>query len=617
MDTELQIVISAVDEASAAFEEIEDSLAGVSDAAATMVDATTASFNEFTAAIAQAATDAGVSETEILQQMQATGLGAQEVADEIVAANEEIDASNDLTKGSFMPVGIAAGIAFAAVESAISSSVSSAQSWDEESAIIAQTLKDTGSAIPLSQVQDYAQHVQSVTLLTQQQALQSEGLILSYQNLQPQYESLTMLSADLATKMSQTSGDMADNLPNATKILVNALEDPVAGINQLIRQGTVAFPAATVTMIENMAKVGDTAGADAIILDTLNRKVGGMAEAAAQAPGAGLTQLSNSLTSLGTQVGNDLLPDLDLLAKALLPIITNITNWANEHPKLTEAILAGVLAFTAFLAAATLIGIVIAAAGASVALAMVVISAAVAGFIALVLPNWKTFWDGFQDVVNVATQITAAVIEGALDLILAAVYLFSNLMTGTFNVMADIIKVTIDTAFNLITGVVTDQMKAIETTWQLGWNVVSTIATDVWAVIGNTVKTGVNDVISVINGFINALDAIHITLPSITIPGTKLSTPAVNLGFTIPDIPMLAAGGFVTQPTLALIGEAGPEAVIPLSSGMGAGGAAGGQQIVINIQGGIFPTDTSTITKIGNLLAKSVVASLRTRNYAS
>jgi hypothetical protein len=35
-------------------------------------------------------------------------------------------------------------------------------------------------------------------------------------------------------------------------------------------------------------------------------------------------------------------------------------------------------------------------------------------------------------------------------------------------------------------------------------------------------------------------------------------------GFAVPDIPMLAAGGIVTSPTLAMIGEAGPEAVIPL-----------------------------------------------------
>src|SRR5690606_4053361 len=37
-----------------------------------------------------------------------------------------------------------------------------------------------------------------------------------------------------------------------------------------------------------------------------------------------------------------------------------------------------------------------------------------------------------------------------------------------------------------------------------------------------------------------------------------------------PRIPALAAGGIVTRPTLALVGEAGPEAVVPLAgSGLG------------------------------------------------
>jgi gas vesicle protein len=36
-------------------------------------------------------------------------------------------------------------------------------------------------------------------------------------------------------------------------------------------------------------------------------------------------------------------------------------------------------------------------------------------------------------------------------------------------------------------------------------------------------------------------------------------------GFSVPQIPMLAEGGIVTGPTLAMIGEAGPEAVVPLS----------------------------------------------------
>jgi hypothetical protein len=57
-------------------------------------------------------------------------------------------------------------------------------------------------------------------------------------------------------------------------------------------------------------------------------------------------------------------------------------------------------------------------------------------------------------------------------------------------------------------------------------------------------------------------------------------------GFDMPDIPMLANGGIVTGPTLALIGEGnGPEAVIPLSR-MGEFGMGGGSSVTINVNGG-------------------------------
>jgi hypothetical protein len=52
----------------------------------------------------------------------------------------------------------------------------------------------------------------------------------------------------------------------------------------------------------------------------------------------------------------------------------------------------------------------------------------------------------------------------------------------------------------------------------------------------------------------------------------------------LPQIPQLAAGGIVTSPTLALIGESGPEAVVPLDRGMG-GGVGGGTTVNINFNG--------------------------------
>jgi hypothetical protein len=57
-------------------------------------------------------------------------------------------------------------------------------------------------------------------------------------------------------------------------------------------------------------------------------------------------------------------------------------------------------------------------------------------------------------------------------------------------------------------------------------------------------------------------------------------------GFSVPNIPMLAQGGIVTGPTLAMIGEAGPEAVVPLSRAGEFGMGGGGNTVTIHVNGG-------------------------------
>jgi hypothetical protein len=599
-DSELEIVITAVDEASAALAEVGDSFAELSEAAtaastetnesldsvATTVSATTgqvsAAMQAQQESFALAAEIATQSDQEIIDTMLELGVNAQTAASIVAQSNEEIAESSEeastVSTGSFTAIGVAAGIFFAAIYSGVSNAVSSAQEWDETSKVITQELKNIGSSIPLSQIQAYAQQIQSTTLFTQQQALSAEAVVLGFSNLAPHYQEITELSADLATKIQQFTGAATADMPNAMKILTNALNDPVAGMNQLIRQGGVEFPAATVTMIENLAKAGDTAGADAVILQALSTQVGGLADTAATAEGGVLTQLGNQLTAMGTTIGNILLPALDSMAKELEPIISEISTWATEHPKLTEAIIAGTAAFFALLAALAVVGIIVAAIGASFAGLAVIIAAAAALIVGVVVANW-----------NAVASTTETVWNG-----------ISTFLTTTWNWVKNLFSTS---------------LSDVQGMWNTSWTDMSNFLMNIWNTIQNTVKSGVNDVISAINGFINALDSIHINIPAITIPGTKIGTPAVNLGFNIPDIPMLAAGGIVLGPTLAMLGEAGPEAVVPLSSGMGSAG--GMQQIIVNINGGIFPADPSSVKQIGDLLAKAITQNLRVRNYQS
>jgi hypothetical protein len=89
-------------------------------------------------------------------------------------------------------------------------------------------------------------------------------------------------------------------------------------------------------------------------------------------------------------------------------------------------------------------------------------------------------------------------------------------------------------------------------------------------------KSIFNGIASVWN---NTIGKFSFTVPS-WVPGIG------GKGFSMPDIPMLANGGIVTGPTLAMIGEGrGPEAVIPLDR-MGEFGMGGGTTVNINVNGG-------------------------------
>ena len=99
---------------------------------------------------------------------------------------------------------------------------------------------------------------------------------------------------------------------------------------------------------------------------------------------------------------------------------------------------------------------------------------------------------------------------------------------------------------------------------------ISSAASTMWDGIKNAFKGVINTII----GWWNGLE--------FKLPGFDVGPIHVG-GFTlgVPDIPYLAKGGIVTSPTLAMIGEAGPEAVVPL----GRGGVGG---ITIIVQGNVL-----------------------------
>ena len=110
----------------------------------------------------------------------------------------------------------------------------------------------------------------------------------------------------------------------------------------------------------------------------------------------------------------------------------------------------------------------------------------------------------------------------------------------------------------------------------------------------------VNAAIGAVNAIISAYNSIPLLpdlpkAPTVPVPqlGKTSNTPAPGRM----SIPRMADGGIVTSPTLALIGEAGPEAVVPLDR-MGTGGG-----VTINVTGGL-----ATSAEIGQAVVNALRA---------
>jgi hypothetical protein len=127
----------------------------------------------------------------------------------------------------------------------------------------------------------------------------------------------------------------------------------------------------------------------------------------------------------------------------------------------------------------------------------------------------------------------------------------------------------------------------------------------------SAIKTGVSASVDFIKGYLETVMGFYKSifngiakLWNNTIGKLSFSVPdwvpgLGGKGFSVPNIPMLAEGGIVDQPggMLAMIGEKGPEAVVPLDRYRGGGG-----DVTINVTGGI-----ATSAEIG----ESVVNALR------
>lgn len=230
-------------------------------------------------------------------------------------------------------------------------------------------------------------------------------------------------------------------------------------------------------------------------------------------------------------------------------------------------------------------------------IAIVVI--AIVALVAIVILAWKHF-QTFRDVVKAVLGEVRNIVGDVVGFIKDHWKLLLDILTGPFGLLVTFVS----DHFDKIRGYVSDVIGFFKDHWKLilavltgpfglavlfiskhfdtivGWvgnlpGRIKNAAVGMWDGITGAFRSAINAVISMWDRLVG-----HLKIGGFHHFGVNFG--GVDLGAGL-HINPLALGGIVTRPTLALVGEAGPEAVIPLSHPAAAGYAGGiTNQITIN-----------------------------------
>jgi TP901 family phage tail tape measure protein len=223
-------------------------------------------------------------------------------------------------------------------------------------------------------------------------------------------------------------------------------------------------------------------------------------------------------------------------------------------------------------------------------LVAIAVAALIAGIVYLATST--TF---FQDTWKVMTEFVSKAWEGFKDLfvkVVEAITDFFKTLVGNLKESWETMTENLGKVWEKFTGFISGIWDGFKEGFDNVVNGFKTIFEKVFNGIGDFFKgivngyismfeSFINFVISGANGLIRALNRIQINIPS-----TPFSQ-GFSIGVNLPsldklNIPRLAEGGYVDQPTTALIGEAGPEVVVPLDRFEAMVGLDGGAGKTVN-----------------------------------
>ncbi len=314
----------------------------------------------------------------------------------------------------------------------------------------------------------------------------------------------------------------------------------------------------------NFKPTGDKAKDLATIQDLLNQKVGGFAEKEGKSAAGQSQILANQFGELQEQVGSWLVPALQTLTgwlvTSVVPAVQKAAEWIGTNLGPVVAELGEWITGTAIPALQNMASAFMT----NVWPAIQQVAGIIAENLQPVIEALQQFWTNtLQPAVAKIIPILGTVAK-VIGIVVGALAIAISWIVGK---VAPVFYGVLGPAIGFVIDVLGKIAGAVEWAIDHFGDLISFVKE-----IPGKIKTGLSTLLTIITTpFRLSFNAIA-SLWNNTVGKLSFKVPdwvpgIGGSGWDVPDIPMLAKGGIVTKPTLALVGEAGPEAVVPLSRG--------------------------------------------------
>lgn len=199
--------------------------------------------------------------------------------------------------------------------------VEAAEDGQVKTAQLEAVLRSTHNAAGLSEtaLNKMGKQLESLTAYDDEAWTASQTLLLGFTHIgKTVFPQAEIAAANLATRLGV-------DLSSATKTVGLALDNPIAGMGRLRALGVVLTQQQKdqITAFQNSGQIMKAQG---VIIDALNTKYGGAAEAYGKTLPGALAMLSNAFNDIKENIGGAIIPAVSGMVSALVPLVEGISN---------------------------------------------------------------------------------------------------------------------------------------------------------------------------------------------------------------------------------------------------------------------------------------------------